>query len=115
ARLPRQRVLAWTGWLLASSPPSRAERLYVAVAAGLCIGLLFSYTVGRWMEGVEQEQSRALVAGGKDPKVGLSQGSANAPASGSALDAAARDASPAMLPSWVQTARGTKLWSAPSG
>src|SRR5439155_252439 len=72
-----------------------------------------SYAAGLWLQGHEQQQTRAVLADGRAPAE-LASGSE--PASrGGAPQKAVQHAGPAALPPWVQAARGTKLWSAPTG
>jgi D-alanyl-D-alanine carboxypeptidase len=110
----RRHLPAWIAWLFVSSQ-SRAERLYLAITAGLCLGLVVSYSLGRWLENAEQEQSRMLVAGGRDLRGGFVQPGSGPQLAATAPDLATQDASPAILPFWVQASRGAKLWSAASG
>jgi len=106
--------MALASWI-GTSQPSRAERLYMAVAAGLCIGLLLSYTVGSWLEGHEQQQSRTVLADGRDSATPGFIAPASSARTSASSGATRQDAAPAILPSWVQAARGTKLWSAATG
>jgi len=109
---PSRSKAAWLSRFLASTSP-HGERLYVAVALGLSLLLVVTYGVGRWLEGAQQEQNRALVAGGRDVGAGQPVGSGGSGAQ--SADLSAQDSAPATLPTWVQTSRGTKMWSAPSG
>src|SRR5688572_29240768 len=105
ARSTHRRLPAWIAWLFVSSP-SRAARLYVAVTAGLCVGVLIRCSLGRWLETTEQEHSRALGAGGRDLRGGFAQPGAPARLAGGTADVGMQDASRAILPAWVQASRG---------
>ncbi|HZT07830.1 MAG TPA: LysM peptidoglycan-binding domain-containing protein [Chloroflexota bacterium] len=113
-RSPYRRLLSWARALVVQ-PATRAERLYAALAAGLCLGLLATYGVGQLVEGFDQQRTRALLADGRDPVLGALRQPGSASAADLGHQGAEQAAAPLSLPAWVQTARGTTLWNAPSG
>jgi D-alanyl-D-alanine carboxypeptidase len=96
---------------------SRAEQLYLLLALLGCFGLVGVHAAGRALEDSEKKEGWAVLAEGRDSPAGRD----------AVLSALAQVAAPpthrpaevdtsiAVLPSWVQAVRGTRLWSSSEG
>jgi len=111
SRPPHRSPSTWIQTLKRTSP-SPAERMYLLLAACLCVGLLVSWGVGRWI-GLTQLQSQMPVADGQPGKSGLLPAAGSAHAASS--DQVNPDLVPVVAPQWVQAFRATQLWGAPTG